>query len=110
MSKEIALDQMCIVMRGGLEMWVSKDRAEKIKTLMESQKYIEIDGSTIATFDITGILTPQHMEEKTRKTNGQYKCLKGNWHDRYQNCDCRTKKGTRKGFVEGVGEVEIAEF
>jgi hypothetical protein len=107
---EIANQQMCVLIRGNIEIWVSKARGAKIKELMESQKYIEIDGSTIATFDITGIVTPEHMEEKTRRANGEYKCLKGTWHDKFEKCGCRELVKKAKGFVKGIGEVTIPVY
>lgn len=107
---EIAKRQMCLLIRGNLEIWIDEDRADKVKMAMKIDKYVEINGSTIATFDITGILTPEHMEEKTRRANGQYKCSKGNWHDKGQKCECRQTKGLKKGFVEGIGEIEYPDF
>lgn len=107
---ELTKSQMCVMIRGGIEIWIDADQTEKLKKAMESQKYVNLKGSTVAVFDIQGVYTPEHVEEHKRYLNGQFKCMKGNWHDKNQKCDCRQSKGTRKGFVEGIGEIEYPDF
>ena len=101
--KEITKKQVCLVVRGGIEFWVDEERAENIKVLIKGgTKYLELGGDFLNTFEVVGIFTPESMEEKRRRNNGQWKCSHGEWHDRGVKCEChRFKNG--KEFISGQG-------
>lgn len=114
MNKYITASQRCVVLIGGIEIWVESDRADKLQKLMETQKYIELEGSTIAVSQIAGIFTSNHMDELKRKKNGQWICKKGVWHDRGEKCRCDKKrviikdgKNTEQEFIIGQGWINI---
>ena len=93
MTNEISKELMCVVVRGGIEIWLEKERADnliKMLTVIKESKFIEFNGQILNTADISGIFTPDVMEEKTRRKNGQWKCGLNNWHDRGEKCDCRS--------------------
>ncbi len=85
---EISKKQKCIVMRVGAELWVDEDKLSVLEGLMETQKFIKIDGNLIAVSDILGIYKPEEMEDVTKRKNGMTKCRYGNWHDRGEQCAC----------------------
>ena len=88
MTQELAKEQKCIVVRGGIHIWIDAERIAKLQTLIETRKgLIEIDGEFINPNDITGILSAQAMEEKTRRANGEWQCQKGKWHNKGERCE-----------------------
>lgn len=98
----------CVLVRGGLEIWIEADKADNLYEAIKSPnapKYIKIDNQVINTFEIIGIMTPEAMEERQRRKNGQWKCMKNRWHDKGQGCECTEYKETVEAFVEGVGKV-----
>jgi len=83
---------MCVQMRSGVEMWLEADKAEKLQEVLQGitgSKFIRHEGQTINTADIVGVFTAQTMADHTRRKNGQWKCAKGAWHDKRQDCECR---------------------
>ena len=90
MTQELSKDLVCIVIRGGIEIWVEQERAEILKQSLLSDKcpqFINYENKLINKADITGIFDALVMEEKTRLKNGQWKCQYGTWHDRFEKCD-----------------------
>lgn len=99
----------CVIIRGGIELWIDTDRADRLAEALKSAsapKFIDVDGQYVNTFEILGIFTAASIEEKNRRRNGQWKCNKGNWHEKAQGCGCPTYTETVKAYVEGVGEIE----
>lgn len=98
----------CVLIRSGLELWVEKERAEKLQRVLASNsapKFIEIEGQFVNTFEILGIFSPEAMEDRQRRKNGQWKCLRDNWHEKGHMCECKEYKETVTAHVEGVGEI-----
>lgn len=98
----------CVLIRSGLELWVEEERANKLAQVLASNnapKFIDIEGQFVNTFEILGIFSASAMEDKQRRKNGQWKCLKGNWHDKGNVCECKENRETVTAFVEGVGEI-----
>jgi hypothetical protein len=76
------------------------------KTISNSQtKFVKIGGQLVNPFEILGVFTPEAMEDRQRRKDGQWKCLKGTWHEKGVGCGCREYKETVTAYVEGVGEV-----
>ena len=93
MTTELSKSLMCVIIRGGIEIWLEKERAEKLiqmLTVIKESKFIEFNGQILNTADITGIFTPDVMEEKTRRRNGEWKCRLENWHGKGEKCDCKS--------------------
>jgi hypothetical protein len=94
-NKELAKNLMCVCMRNKVEIWVEKEKIEKLKEILANttgNRFIDFDGQSINTADVIGIFDAQTMEEMTRRKNGQWKCDQGNWHNRYENCQCPPKE------------------
>lgn len=90
-DNKLSKSLVCVVIRNGIEIWVEKDRAIYLETLLtqkDAPQFITYDGQMINKADITGIFTAEVMEEKTRRRNGQWKCQHENWHERGEKCDC----------------------
>jgi|GEM_PF-1865145 len=86
-----AKQQKCILVRGGLQIWVARERADKLQELLKKQncpRFIEVNNQYINTYEIQGVFTPDAMEEKRRRANGQWTCHAGNWHDKGHECRC----------------------
>jgi hypothetical protein len=107
MSKEITKQQVCVLIRSGLELWIDADRTEDLEKAIsdQSRRFVKISGQLINPFEILGIFTPDAMEDRQRRKNGQWKCLKATWHDKGQVCECRDYKETVTAYVEGYGEI-----
>lgn len=110
---------MCIQMRSGVEIWVEAAKAEPFQKDLEATTqhfFARFAGQTVNTADVVGVFAAATMDEYTRRKNGQWKCDKGNWHDRGVKCDCipseekklieararairECKRGCNNGFV-----------
>lgn len=98
----------CVLVRSGLELWIEAERAERLQKVLASHsapKFIDIEGQFVNTFEILGIFSPDAMEDRQRRKNGQWKCMKGNWHERGNTCECKDYKETVTAHVEGIGDV-----
>ena len=87
---KISKKLVCLVMRNGIEIWLESERANNLKQVLVNQKeskFIDYDERIINTADITGIFTPQDMEDYTRRKNGQWKDKSGEWKDRFEKED-----------------------
>lgn len=87
--------EMCVVIRGNIEFWVSKDRADRLEKALKSPtlpRFIQIGDQHVNTYEIVGIFTPEAIEEKRRRANGQWTCQWGKWHERGQVCEHEAPK------------------
>lgn len=91
MMNKIAKRQKCILSRDGSMLWVDEDKALRIQEDLENKTihgHFRVEGRTLNTVEITGVYYPEDIEDMTRRKNGQWKCLNGEWHERYQKCEC----------------------
>lgn len=113
MNKELSKNLVCLLVRGGIEIWIEQDRAENLKKLLFQQncpQFIEYNGEIINKADITGIFTAQIMEDKTRRKNGEWKCKFSNWHDKKEDCRCITAKRLKESEKERNDFFEIRGY
>ena len=91
---EITLPQMCVCIRNGMELWIEKQRATALLGLLTNPncpQFIEYEGIVFNKSDLVGIFTPEMLEIQKHQKKGDWKCDKGNWHDRNDtNCTCQT--------------------
>lgn len=95
MTNELARQQKCIVLRNGLEIWVDKDKAEKIEDDWINGRLkgpFKIDGRTLNTADISAFALPQDMTDLVHRKNGEWKCKSGTWHSRGEKCECASNE------------------
>jgi hypothetical protein len=120
MANELSKALMCIQMRSGVEIWVEQEKVGDFQKDLEQTTqhfFARFAGQTVNTADVVGVFSASTMDEYTRRKNGQWKCDKGNWHDRGVKCDCpsraekdyqqkraeaiaKCKKGCKEGWIE----------
>ena len=91
MKKEITKKLMCIQIRSGIEIWVEDEKIAKLKAILAQNtgsKFIDFENQLINTADIVGVFDAKTMDEVVRRKNGQWRCKRGNWHDRFEKCSC----------------------
>jgi hypothetical protein len=88
---QLAKQQVCIVMRNGLEIWIDQDKYDKLKQIITQSnlKFVNFDKRVINLVDVIGIFLPEDMDALTRRKNGQWQCQKASqWHDKGEKCEC----------------------
>ena len=87
----LARKEMCVLMRNGIELWLDSDKATTFgNDLTEGMRtVVKIEGRYLNTVDIVGIFTPQDLDDYKRIKNGQWKCTKGTWHAKGEDCKCK---------------------
>lgn len=92
MSNEITKDLRCVLIRGNIEIWLEHERCEYLEQILKAlggkQTFIKVDDQLVNTFEIAGIFTPNQMQDRSRRMNGQWKCEDNRWHNRYEKCEC----------------------
>lgn len=83
---ELAKPQMCVLLRNRVEIWIDKERAPAVERAMNTKANFDLEGSLISASEVSGIFTPEHMEQYKRIQQGQWKCKWGEWHDRGEKC------------------------
>jgi len=104
MSKEIAKQQMCLLLKNNIEYWYDMDRMDQIRAMInppmgqQRPEFIELpNGELIAVSSIDGLHTPEALEDRKRHRQGQWKCLEGKWHTRQQeDCTCTRDRQIRE--------------
>lgn len=94
MTNEITNPQLCVLMRSGIQVWVDADKANELIADLNSGKikgFIVIGGEMINTVDISGIYTPEKINEYNKSKSGQWKCEHGNWLPRNKRCQCEIR-------------------
>lgn len=104
---ELAKQQRCVLIRSGLELWIDAERESELEKVLadSSKRFIRINGQLVNPFEVLGVFTPDAMEDRQRRKNGQWKCMKGAWHEKGQGCGCATYTETVTAYVKGVGEI-----
>jgi len=88
---DLSKDLVCILLRLGIEIWVEKEKAEKLisaLTQKDCPQFIYYEDKVINKSDISGVFTAKDMAERIRRKNGEWKCEHGNWIPRYKKCQC----------------------
>jgi hypothetical protein len=86
MSQELTKELMCLCLKNGIEIWIEKEKLDAITPLLETKRFININGNIINTESIMGVFLAKEMEEKSHRKNGEWKCDFGFWHKRYEEC------------------------
>lgn len=82
-------------MRSGIEIWIDEEQETGIINIVNNQKeskLIGVNNETINTSDISGIHTPEAIALMNNRKSGKWQCEFGNWHDRFQKCNCEEIK------------------
>lgn len=86
------IPKVCVLLRGGIELWIDAERRDALEARLKdsSVRFIKLDNQTVNTFEVLGIFTPDAIEERRRRKNGQWTCKAGSWHDKGDECSCLT--------------------
>jgi len=77
---------VCVLMRNGVEIWVTEDVADNIlKGAERGGKFFKIEDETINLADMTGIYSSQTMQERSKHKRGLWKSKGGDWYTRREN-------------------------
>jgi len=91
----------CIQMRSSAEIWVEKERAQKLQTLLEgisTHRFVLFEDETVNTADIVGIFSAETMLEVAHRKNGEWKCEHGRWYGKFEKCQCGIGVDMYKNF------------
>lgn len=95
MQSEITTSLVCIVIRGGMEIWMPGDKLTSFDTQYSQARknggLLFFEGERINPADVVGVFKAQTMEATTRRKNGQWLCQQGTWHDRQEKCLCTSR-------------------
>ena len=107
---DITKNLMCIKMMSGVEIWVEKDKAQKLINLLGTTqtKFVEIENEMINSANVEGVFTPLTMADYTHRKNGEWKCEKGKWHEKFKKCECVPTNEKGEIFVKGRGWMKQA--
>jgi len=83
---ELSKELKCVVIRGGMEIWVEAEKMDSLYSAIEKGGLLKIDGNLVNAKDVVGVFGATVMEETTRRKNGQWKCESGYWHNRGEEC------------------------
>ena len=90
---EVTKNLMCVVIRGGIEVWIDDDKVDNLMTVIEKSSVVKIDKNIINTKDIVGVFTAEVMEEMRSRKRGDWECGYGKIHQRNEKCPCVNSLG-----------------
>ncbi len=102
MTKELTTPQKIIVMKSGLPLFVSIDRAENLEQILaggSGHRFVKIDEKTINSAEIEGIYSAEQYDELQKVKQGQWVCRFKVWHNRREECECKRTVDQKLGFV-----------
>jgi hypothetical protein len=107
MTNELSTPQVCLLLRADVELWIPAERRDALEAALsdKDKRFVKVNGQVVNPLEVVGIFTPDYMEERTRRKNGQWRCQKNTWHDKGQQCHCREYKETVTAIVRETGEV-----
>ena len=101
---KLSVPSKCIVFRNGIEIWIPEgeklDKLQNILGNLQAHMFINWEGTSMNTADITGVFAPSTMEDMKRRKNGDWLCAKGEWHQKFTECACRAEPESRIETVE----------
>ena len=103
MTNELSKKQLCLYIRNGIEIWLDEDKAQDyMKYLLdEPSKFNRIEGRIINTADVVGLFSPEDLDDLKRRKMGQWKCDKGYWHSKNEDCSGhRVKEYDPRGWIK----------
>lgn len=103
-QQELAKKQKAIMIRGGIEIWLDEEKADFISEILikSNERFIRIKelNTIINAADVVGIFTPEMMDERTKRQNGEWQCRQRNWHERKEKCECIDKEKIKNRLQE----------
>ena len=83
-------DDKCLVVRNGLEIWLSPAKAQAVGNdwVDGTKPRIKVEGRFLNSVDIIGIVLKEDIDDMTKRRNGEWKCQFGRWHKKSVDCEC----------------------
>lgn len=93
MTSDLTKKQMCVRLRSGVEIWIDEDKSAMVIDYLDKQRtgFARIEGNLVNLVEIEGVFKPDVLEDLKRRKMGQWKCKKGNWHNKDEDCNCGQK-------------------
>jgi predicted transcriptional regulator len=89
--QEITKKQQMIQMRSGIELYIDEEKSIKLQRVLQEikeSKFIQFENQTLNTADIVGIFDIDTVENAKRQKRGEWQCEKGEWHAKFDKCEC----------------------
>jgi len=88
--REISKNLMCICLRNGIEIWVEKEKAQRLIDLLGTTKtkFVEIGNEIINSVDVLGVFNAATMADLKMRKQGKWQCKWGTWHYNGDTCEC----------------------
>lgn len=103
MTQEIATRQKVILMKSGLALWVSEERATKLEEILansEGHRFIKLDDKMINSAEIDGIYTTEKYDDINKLKEGMRQCSYLVWHKKREECSCASDVREKLAFVK----------
>jgi hypothetical protein len=72
-----------------MQIWIDTDKTDRLQDALQTitgSKFIKVGDKTINSADITGIFPAADLDEFIRIKRGEWKCKKGKWHAKNEEC------------------------
>lgn len=111
MTTALSKKLYCIQMRSGVEIWIEGESLERLNATLDNLRgstFISFEGRRFNTADLVGVFTAQDMENATRRKNGQWQCVVGNWHGKTDKCNCADRETILRNqrFEEAIAKCD----
>lgn len=89
MTQALTDKTYCLLLNGGVRLWLTEPEAQKIKTLLKDQNptLLDIQDQLVRVSAIIGVLKASEIQTTDRIKRGDWMCQpEGEWHTRGQEC------------------------
>lgn len=103
MTSNLANQQMVIILRNGIEIWLDKAKADAIGEDLEQDrisKFFMAEGRRLNSVEIVGIFFPADLESLKRRKKGDWQCNYGTWHSKDDACQCAQENAREETKVK----------
>lgn len=108
--KKLTKQLCCLLTRQEIEIWIDKEKADKIKEYLikhDKNGFIIIENQMFQVKDIVGIFDAIYLEERKRRKEGQWKCKYNKWHPKGEECRGHLEYPDLPVYPEQTEEEEI---
>ncbi len=88
------------------DFWVTEKTAREIASQMDDKgaKIVLESVGVVSMNQVFAVLTKEGYEAYQKKQNGEWKCEKGSWHEKFKQCDCPMNDYDRKKIMEEMSK------
>ena len=113
MRRKPYVSQKCLLLKGGLRMWLTLDQAKAVAEEMSraaagGKSFVVVDGSMVSVGEMVGLLDPSVIDDDMERWKGSWTCgLTGAWHGKGRECDCGDRIALDLGRTSQVGQIPV---